>query len=323
MTVQRGFCPQCGTARQGDLRFCASCGFDYWKAAEAAANTQTAPAAAPSTQADPAAAEQDRKSRRVGCITLAVIAVIVVAVISALNQDDDPEVAGASQSAEASPEPTLASEEPSTAPSLAPASVAESAAPTVVPSPVVSIAPEPAFANITLNGTGNAVPRFDIPEDSAAIAEITHSGASNFAVWAVDGSGSPTDLLVNTIGNYSGTVLFDESAGSHTDAFEIEADGPWTIIIKPVTEAFRWDGSDVLTGSGDDVAILDPPSDGLKSTTVTHSGSGNFAIWSYSASGTDLLVNEIGNFSGEVLLSDGTFLFEVTATGQWTMNPPE
>jgi hypothetical protein len=138
----------------------------------------------------------------------------------------------------------------------------------------------------------------------------------------VDGAGQQTDLLVNTIGNYSGTVLFDESAGSHTDAFEVEADGAWTITIRPVTEAFRWDGSEVLTGSGDDVAILEPPSSGLQSTTLTHSGSGNFAIWAYGPS-TDLLVNEIGNYSGEVLLADGTFLLEITADGAWTIGPPE
>ncbi|MBA2311661.1 MAG: hypothetical protein H0V97_02550, partial [Actinobacteria bacterium] len=171
-------------------------------------------------------------------------------------------------------------------------------------------------------GTGNSVPRYDIPEDAAAIAEISHSGGANFAVWAVDGAGQQTDLLVNTIGNYTGTVLFDESASSHTDAFDVEADGTWTITIKPVTEAFEWDGSEVLTGSGDDVAVLDPAPSGLKSTTLTHSGSGNFAIWAYGPS-TDLLVNEIGNFSGEVLLAEGTFLFEITADGPWTIGPPE
>ena len=30
-----GFCPQCGSERQGAMRFCAKCGFDYWKAAGA------------------------------------------------------------------------------------------------------------------------------------------------------------------------------------------------------------------------------------------------------------------------------------------------
>ncbi len=151
---------------------------------------------------------------------------------------------------------------------------------------------------------------------------MTHTGASNFAVWSVGASGEQQDLLVNTIGNYVGTVLFDEASGAHSVAFDVEASGPWTILIKPVADAFRWDGSQELTGSGDDVAILSPPSSGLKSVTVSHQGDGNFAIWADGPT-TDLLVNEIGQYSGEVLLADGTFLFEITATGPWTVSPPQ
>jgi hypothetical protein len=28
-----GFCPQCGTPRQGSLRYCAKCALDFWKSA--------------------------------------------------------------------------------------------------------------------------------------------------------------------------------------------------------------------------------------------------------------------------------------------------
>lgn len=141
-------------------------------------------------------------------------------------------------------------------------------------------------------------------------------------MWTIDESGAQTDLLVNAIGNYAGTVLFDEAAGSHSVALDVEADGTWAITIKPVTEAFRWDGTETLSGSGDDVAILDPASSGFKSTTLTHNGDGNFAIWTYGET-TDLLVNEIGAFSGEVLLTSGTFLFEITANGPWSISPPQ
>lgn len=264
-------------------------------------------------------AATEKKNRRVGCIAIGIIAVLVIGFIASLGNDEDPETAGASQTVEPTPsaEPSEAPE-PSVDSSTAPAS----AEPTPPPSPIASLEAEPAFADVELSGTGNSVPRFDIPEDSAAIAEIAHTGAANFVVWAVDASGEQTDLLVNTIGNYGGTVLFDEAAGSHTDAFEVEADGTWTITIRPVTEAFSWDGAEQLAGTGDDVVILDPPPAGLQSTTVTHSGDGNFVIWAYGPN-TDLLVNEIGNFSGEVLLPEGTFLFEITATGPWTVDPPQ
>ena len=41
------------------------------------------------------------------------------------------------------------------------------------------------------------------------------------------------DNIVNVIGNYSGTVLFDLGRDDHSAAFEIDADGQWTITIKP------------------------------------------------------------------------------------------
>ena len=40
-------CPQCGTARQPGSRFCASCAFDYWKAAESAGAEQSGGLGAP------------------------------------------------------------------------------------------------------------------------------------------------------------------------------------------------------------------------------------------------------------------------------------
>lgn len=323
MTARTGACPQCGTARQGDLRFCASCGFDYWKAAEAdnAGAAPTSQAEPPSQATDPEADE--KKNRRIGCIGIAVVAVLLIGIIGALNQDDDTPAAGASQTPDATPS---AADESTPEPTGTPEPPADPT-PTTESTPTEELTPSPEptpeFAAIELTGTGSGVPRFDIPADSAAIAEISHTGGSNFAVWAIDGSGSQTDLLVNTIGNYTGTVLFDEDLGSHTDAFEVEADGSWTITIRPVTEAFRWDGTETLSGTGDDVVVLDPPSSGLSSTTLTHAGGGNFAIWGYSSDGTDLLVNEIGNYSGEVLLADGTFVLEITADGPWTASPPD
>jgi hypothetical protein len=322
MTSAMNACPQCGTARQGDLRFCASCGFDYWKAAESAPGGGAVPAATAGAAAEEKAAEE-KKNRRFGCIGIAVIAVVILGIIGALNSEEEPGTAGASASPEESATTEPTDEASATPGATTPEPTSEPPAETPTPSAIESVPPSPAFEAIALSGTGNAVPRFDIPEDAAAIAEISHSGGANFVVWAVDGSGSQTDLLVNTIGAYSGTVLFDEQAGSHTDAFEVEADGPWTITVEPVTEAFEWDGSEVLSGTGDDVVILDPPSSGLQSTTLTHDGSGNFAVWGYASGATDLLVNEIGNYSGEVLLADGTFLLEITATGSWTASPPQ
>lgn len=328
MTARSANCPQCASPRQGELRFCANCGFDYREVAlenAIPAAAATAPVAGATVAS--AADSSDKKNRRIGCITIGVIALIIFAIIGSLGGDpNDDETADATSS----PTPTTAAESGSPSPTSTPvASVRSSSTappststPTATASPLPSLEAEPAFASIELNGTGNAVPRFEIPADAVAVADITHTGASNFAVWTIDESGEQTDLLVNAIGNYAGTVLFDEADGSHTVAFDVEADGTWAITIKPVTEAFRWDGSESLAGNGDDVAILVPPSSGFKSTTLTHNGDGNFAIWTYGDT-TDLLVNEIGVFSGEVLLTSGTFLFEITANGPWSISPPQ
>jgi hypothetical protein len=195
-------------------------------------------------------------------------------------------------------------------------------APTPVPTPVPPPpTPVPAFSEIVLSGNGDSVPTFTIPSDRAAIARISYSGGSNFAVWSVASDGSYNDLLVNEIGGYTGTVLFDELDGVHSVAFEVTASGPWTIRIQPVTSARSWNGVSPLTGSGDDVALVSPPFSGFTTVTLQHTGSSNFAIWAYSPSDTDLLVNEIGPYLGDVLVAGGTFLLEVTADGAWTVAP--
>jgi len=179
--------------------------------------------------------------------------------------------------------------------------------------------PSEAFAPFTLKGRGNKVAKFKIPEDTAAIATITNKGTSNFAVWTVGADGSTNELLVNEIGNYKGTRLFDVSSGDHSVAFKIESNESWTITVKPVTRARRWDGAARLAGTGSDVIQLTSPTSGLTTATITHQGQSNFAVWAYSSDGRDLLVNEIGRYSGESLLPDGTLLFEIEADGAWTM----
>lgn len=310
VSAQQNFCPQCGLPRQGALRFCANCGFDYWKAADPAAQPAAAsggtPPAGPSQWGQTTAPAAPAKKRsRIGCIALVVIALIVIAVIA--SQGNKP--GGA---ADATSTPTLSSS--------ATALPSKSVAPTAKPTP--SAPPTPAFAPIKLSGTGSSVPRFTIPVDTPAIADISHVGAANFAVWALGESGEKQDLLVNTIGNYTGTVLFDQKTGEHSVAMDVQADGAWTIEIKSLTAAFKWDGKKALVGGGDDVAILNPASSGLKSVTITHQGEGNFAVWAYGPS-TDLLVNTIGPGSEESLLPEGTLLLQITADGPWTVSPPK
>ena len=114
-------------------------------------------------------------------------------------------------------------------------------------------------------------------------------------------------------------MLFDISSDEHSVALKIEADGAWTANVKPVSSARKWTASGKLSGKGDDVVRVDPPASGLTAATIKHQGKSNFAVTSYSPEGGDLLVNEIGAFSGEELLPNGTFLLQIEADGAWTV----
>lgn len=245
------------------------------------------------------------------------IAVVLVVVIAALGSGAEPETSLASPSPGAN---SAVTQRPSTPrPTVA-------AAPTATPEPTPPPTPEPtaapAFAQITLTGSGSKVAKFTIPEDAAAIASITSSGASNFAVWAVAADGVQNQLLVNVIGRYAGTVLFDVSFGEHSVAFEIEASGSWQIVVQPVTAARVWEAGAAGAGTGDDVLLLEEPPTGLVVSTIKHTGTSNFAIWSYSLDGADLLANEIGAYSGEVIIPPGTYVLAITADGAWSLTSP-
>lgn len=178
------------------------------------------------------------------------------------------------------------------------------------------------FAAITLEGTGKKVPRFTIPANSAAIAEATYSGAGTFAITSVAADGNTNDLLVNTTGAYEGTVLFDAS-GEQTVAFEVDATGAWTIVVKPVSSARIWDGTATLTGNGDDVVQISPASTGLVTLDLDYKGERNFAVTAIAgeADDADLLANATGTFTGQVLLPPGSLLLTVRASGPWSAKP--
>ena len=60
---------------------------------------------------------------------------------------------------------------------------------------------------------------------------------------------------------------------------------------------------------------------GLTTVALSHKGEGNFAVVGYSDAGADLIANDIDSYGGDTLLSDGTYLIEVTAGGSWSITP--
>jgi hypothetical protein len=196
---------------------------------------------------------------------------------------------------------------------------AATATPTASPEPTPTAPATPGPPLVQTTGKGDKVVKFDA-HDSPSVATFTHKGKANFAVLSYIGT-ERDDLLVNTIGAYTGSVYVSAAV----DKFQITADGAWTVDAKPVTEAQTWDGSAALKGRGDAVLIL--PGAANKSMQIDATGDSNFAIIAYDVTGErlDLLVNEISAYSGEVLLPDADpLVLAITGEGEsWTLAPPQ
>lgn len=81
------------------------------------------------------------------------------------------------------------------------------------------------------------------------------------------------------------------------------------------------------SGYGDDILTITKHGTGAEAVVINHNGGSNFAVQSLDANlkSTDLLVNEIGNYSGVVLLdgrsrSGETKSLKITAGGAWTIS---
>ncbi|GAA3737025.1 hypothetical protein HDA32_005494 [Spinactinospora alkalitolerans] len=179
--------------------------------------------------------------------------------------------------------------------------------------------PEPAYTppeTVSLEGNGDAVEEVELHEDPR-IATMTHDGSANFIVHGVNSSGEEDQFLANEIGSYEGTVLYNGHVGDEMAAVQVEADGAWTVELRPLTDARVWEGDEV-SGTGHDVLLFAEESAGLQTVAATHAGEGNFAVWAYGED-SDLLVNEIGSYDGEVLMPTDTAVIAVEADGEWSM----
>jgi hypothetical protein len=195
-----------------------------------------------------------------------------------------------------------------------------SPAPTVATStPDVQETPEPEPApeipaDIVYSGVGDSILAIELPDGpgQVAVATLTHDGSSNFAIFSLDDNLAQQDLIVNTIGSYQGTVLFNAGFGGDPSSLEITADGNWTVTMKSVLSLRQFTGASI-TGAGDDVVLYFGKA---APATITHDGSSNFAVWLYGDS-TELVVNEIGPYTGTVRWIAGPSVVAVTADGNW------
>jgi uncharacterized protein YceK len=171
------------------------------------------------------------------------------------------------------------------------------------------------FAPVNQAGAGDTV--ITLPGGSG-IVTATHDGTANFVLNVLDAANTPTsDLLVNTIGAYSGTTLYGvRGFGEPATSLQVTADGNWNITISPVGAAPAL----TATGVGDGVFTYDG---GANTSAVTSDGSANFVVTELSDSltGIDLFVNEIGPYTGSIPTKAGPGLFIIQSNGNWSITP--
>jgi hypothetical protein len=144
-----------------------------------------------------------------------------------------------------------------------------------------------------------------------------HNGRSNFVVESYDADGNRMDLLANVIGKHLGTTLVDALAGEQTSRLAIKADGKWKVIMSNLMEAKRVSTPGEISGTGPDVFIVEPGQvDLIKVSSETNS---NVIVYGFSPRGKDLLVNEIGPYTGTVPANRETFLIQVQIEDPWTI----
>jgi len=135
--------------------------------------------------------------------------------------------------------------------------------------------------------------------DKAMLARVSYAGSGNFALWNYDTDGEQLNLLVNTIGIYTGTIPIDFLDNEHTGRFKIEARGNWEIELLSIEKIRREKVPSLFTGYGNDVVFLDGNPDLLK--IDASKAKSNFVIWSYGDQ-RDLLVNDIAPYTGVVIV---------------------
>jgi hypothetical protein len=170
------------------------------------------------------------------------------------------------------------------------------------------------FATQTYSGSGGEVIR--LPKAIKAILlEADHDGEANFIVVARTARGSYNDLVFNEIGAYSGANAIGlESWDSKTRVLEVEADGNWTITLKPINKAKKFQSE----GFGSQVMKYTA---GFKAWRLSHDGESNFIINQHCTSGSSkLVVNEIGAYSGRKTLTAGRCVLVVYADGAWSLS---
>lgn len=182
------------------------------------------------------------------------------------------------------------------------------------------------FEPFTISGTGSVVIKdVNIPAEFI-VYNATHNGEHNFIVHFYD-CDDRLKSLVNEIGNYSCTQIFNATNidDSSSGMVEVDADGDWSITFSPVKAVVNNETSTSFSGYGSDITGAFK-STGNMVCTVSHDGEHNFIVHAYELTedgDRESVANEIGEYNGQCVIrtkKDTLYFFEVDADGNWTID---
>ncbi len=171
------------------------------------------------------------------------------------------------------------------------------------------------FEQVVLAGSGDDV--VDLPcAGMPCLMDVSYVGERNFSVKLLNSAGESEDLLVNEIGEYFGTVTtYNDFANSAM--LEIHASGDWSITVRPMSSMLPLENGAPYQGSN--VLYIDV--DDMSRLNITNAGEHNFVVRGVGLDRGDLLVNEIGDYSGTVAWNQGQcFLIVEDSYGTWSVS---
>lgn len=167
---------------------------------------------------------------------------------------------------------------------------------------------------IKIEGSGDKVlTSFNLPEGKYRMI-CKHTGSSNFII---HDEVEYKKLLINEIGNYEGATVID---GGDKKLVSVQADGDWEITIENLGTANNY----VMNGTGAYVSGIFNGDGEKRAVEFIHDGDRNFIVYLYEVNGKypSLLVNEIGEYSGEKVVSTekgAKYFWVIMADGDWNI----
>jgi hypothetical protein len=177
--------------------------------------------------------------------------------------------------------------------------------PTPTPKPIIIIKSGPAVQDVN---------KWKGP----AILQIKYTGGINFALWNYDANGKTIDILVNTLGNYAGTIPLDFVGNEQTARLQISAPGHYEITILPLSSIRHVTVPGTFNGTGDDVVLLDGPSVNTLKFDASQAKM-NFTLTSYFNGDLLPLVQTIAPNTGSVTLREPAPILVIHTQGNWSI----